>query len=104
MILSREEVAFIDGIEYAVDTMMTEDISEEDMERYNKLISKRESLQYKCKLCNCTIHGEATGLDDDEFPEEDLWGHIQIAHAEVFEECQNWETPCMLEEYYIQSN
>ena len=54
---------------------------------------------YVCKLC-----GEVVGTYDeyefDEYGEQELWGHIQMDHEEEFEECQDWDTPYMLEEYY----
>lgn len=47
-------------------------------------------MMYVCKYCGAEIEND----------EESLWGHIQLNHEEVFAECQNWETPDMLEECY----
>jgi hypothetical protein len=50
--------------------------------------------KYKCKYCNFSH------WDVDNDIEEELWGHIQMCHPEMFEEVQNWETPDMIEECY----
>lgn len=54
---------------------------------------------YKCKTC-----GSEFVADDPEdrswfadYGEEALWGHIQLDHPEVYEDCQDLETPDMLE-------
>lgn len=47
----------------------------------------------KCLICN----------DEIENDEEMLWGHIQLDHPDIFEEVQNWDSPYMIEEYYMQS-
>lgn len=55
------------------------------------------SEKWRCNIC-----GELLDIDEDFFDdvEEILWGHIQLEHEDVFEECQNWETPYMIEEYF----
>lgn len=50
---------------------------------------------YKCKYC-----GHEIGGPDFEELEEELWGHIQMDHEEVFEELQCFDTPEMLEIAY----
>lgn len=47
-----------------------------------------------CNICGSEIE---TNKGDCE---EDLWSHLQLGHAEIFEECQNWETPYMMEVYF----
>lgn len=60
-----------------------------------------ETHGYVCKCCGTEIHDDKDNENwFDEFGEEELWGHLQMDHEEVFKECQNWETPAMLEEYY----
>ena len=54
---------------------------------------------YKCKLCGVVFNSYTTE-EFEEYGEEELWGHIQMNHEEAFEECQDWETPTMIEEYY----
>ena len=55
------------------------------------------STSWKCNIC-----GALFDIDEDFFDdaEEILWGHVQLAHEDIFDECQNWETPWMLEEYF----
>ncbi len=50
----------------------------------------REVSDLKCNTC-----GEIVFAD-----EEDLWGHIQMRHPELFEEVRDLETPYMLEICY----
>jgi|GEM_PF-4133133 len=38
----------------------------------------------------------------DSYVEEELWGHIQLSHETIFEEVQDFDTSCMLEECYTQ--
>lgn len=45
---------------------------------------------FECKLCGDIIEND----------DESLWSHIQLHHEEAFAECQNWETPDMVEVYY----
>lgn len=45
-----------------------------------------------CKYCGAIF---------EEYDEEDLWGHIQMMHEDVFEEVEDLETPFMIEECYI---
>lgn len=54
---------------------------------------------YKCKFCSATF-GPYTKIAFDEDGEEELWGHIQINHEEIFEEVQNLATPDMIEICY----
>lgn len=53
---------------------------------------------YKCKHCGI----ETKVVDDIDEIEEELWGHIQLEHEEVFEEVQGDDTPFMLEECYVE--
>lgn len=57
---------------------------------------------YKCKACG--VEFEANDSEDHEWfaycGEEELWGHLQSFHPAIFEECRDWETPFMLEEYF----
>lgn len=59
----------------------------------------KQPWKYKCTVC-----GEVFTFDSQEdfgdYGEETLWGHIQNDHPEAFKECQNWETPIMLEYLY----
>jgi hypothetical protein len=48
------------------------------------------TTKYKCKCCGNVF----------EWDEEILWGHIQIEHAEIFEDVENLDTPYMLEECF----
>ena len=50
---------------------------------------------YKCILCN----HELEHPDFDEV-EEELWGHIQMDHEDLFEEIQDLETPDMIANFY----
>lgn len=52
-----------------------------------------KSKIYKCKYCNFICYNSDT-------IEEDLWGHIQMHHENIFEDVQNFETPNMIEECY----
>jgi len=61
-------------------------------------------MKYICKIC-----GEEFEMNEDyedfdawfeEEGEEELWGHLQDAHEEEFDEAQNLDTPYMLEEYF----
>ena len=57
---------------------------------------------YKCKACG----SEFEEIDDEDyswfedFGEEALWGHIQLDHPDIFEDCRDLETPDMLELQY----
>ena len=73
-----------------------QDACETDDDRYD---TDTEGFTYTCTLCGYTRYCENYN-DFDEYGEEELWGHIQRCHEEEFEECQDWETPWMLEEYY----
>ena len=53
-------------------------------------------LTWKCKFCGCEIPNE----DFAYFDEENLWGHIQVEHEDVFEDVRDLDTPFMLEECY----
>lgn len=48
------------------------------------------------KMCKCKACGTEIDLED----EEGLWGHLQLDHEDLFEECMDWETPDMIEEFY----
>lgn len=58
-------------------------------------------MKYYCKHCGemvvDTNNGDSIHLRD---LEEELWGHIQMEHEDVFEEVQDYDTPDMLEECY----
>ena len=54
---------------------------------------------YKCKFCG-EIFGPYTKVTFHQDGEEELWGHIQMNHDEVFEEIQNLATPDMIEICY----
>ena len=64
------------------------------LEKYDQLMEERQPEGYQCKAC-----GEVIPFDEIDW-EEDLWGHLQMNHEDIFEECQDWETPYMVEEYY----
>lgn len=51
---------------------------------------------FECKHC-----GRKFFCFDQEDLEEELWGHIQLKHPERFKECEDFETPAMVEENYI---
>lgn len=70
------------------------DCIKELKERKEKSIEQALFTRYKCKFCNHSC------WDVDNDIEEELWGHIQIHHPDIFEEVQNWETPYMIEECY----
>ena len=56
-------------------------------------------MKWRCKYCDEVFESK----DDYEFEsetEEELWGHIQLTHEDVFEEVQDLDTPYMLEECY----
>ena len=50
--------------------------------------------RFRCKYCGF----DHWDVDND--IEEELWGHIQMHHTEVFDEVQDLETPYMIEECY----
>lgn len=52
------------------------------------------STRFRCKYCGF----DCWDVDND--IEEELWGHIQMNHKEIFEEVENLETPFMIEECY----
>ena len=54
---------------------------------------------YKCKHCG-EIFGPYTKVAFFKDGEEELWGHIQINHEDIFDEIQNLETPYMIEICY----
>lgn len=65
-------------------------------------------LKYKCKFC-----GHQIAFEDYEFNgggyfhpdgEEQLWGHIQLDHEDIFEEVQDLETPFMIETCYTEED
>ena len=56
-------------------------------------------MRWKCKICNKVIEIEEED-DFGYFGEEELWGHIQMEHKDVFEEVQDLDTPDMLDECY----
>lgn len=58
---------------------------------------------YKCKCCGA-IFGPYTKRTFSEQGEEELWGHIQMNHEEVFKENQNLETPDMIHTCYRELN
>lgn len=72
------------------------------LEEIRKILGADKPCKYVCKYCGCVIE------EDPEYPngwfesegEEELWGHIQMNHEDIFEECQDWDTPTMLEECY----
>jgi hypothetical protein len=55
---------------------------------------------WKCKFCGCVFEYENEN-EFDVYGEEELWNHIQMKHMKAFEECQNLDTPTMLDECYI---
>ena len=60
---------------------------------------REERRTYVCKECG----SDFTYDNDDDFyewGEEQLWGHIQLDHPEIYQECQTWETPDMLDVYF----
>ena len=61
-------------------------------------------LKYKCEYCGVIIEFPEDEFDCDGFyhpdGEEQLWGHIQEEHEEIFAEVQSLETPFMIEECY----
>ena len=71
---------------------------ETDDDRYDNE-TEDEPCTYRCTLCGEEFYCEN---DDafDSYVEEALWGHIQMEHEEEFEECQDWDTPDMIEEYF----
>lgn len=75
-----------------------EDAYETDDDRYDDE-TEDEPCTYRCTLCGEEFYCEN---DDafDSYVEEALWGHIQMEHEEEFEECQDWDTPDMIEEYF----
>ena len=53
-----------------------------------------------CTHCN-EIIARGDSMEDLAFEaDQDLWGHIQTRHEELFDEIQNFETPDMIEECY----
>lgn len=56
-------------------------------------------FSFTCKLCGESFYYE-NEYDFDDFGEEEVWGHIQTNHEEEFEECQDWDTPDMIDEYF----
>lgn len=52
--------------------------------------------RYTCKECGEVFEMESP-TDD---PEETLWGHLQFEHPDLYEECQSWETPDMVSEFF----
>lgn len=54
-------------------------------------------MKWKCLHCNTEFEAE-----EDEDIEEELWGHIQIEHDNIFDEVKDLDTPYMLEECYTQ--
>lgn len=63
--------------------------------------SNRFASVFICKECSKEFVAE----DDDHewfytWGEEDLWGHLQMEHPEIFEENQTLETPDMVEIFY----
>lgn len=58
-----------------------------------------DSCVFRCSICGAEFECESDE-DFDDYVEQELWGHIQMNHEEEFEECQDWETPDMIEEYY----
>lgn len=66
-------------------------------------------LMYHPKCFICCECGEEFEFEEEDFDccgnfhsdgEELLWGHIQFAHPDVFEEVRDLETPYMIEECY----
>lgn len=68
-------------------------------------VSYYDSDQYM-SLFRCKACGAEFEVDDEDHNwfnycgEEDLWGHIQLDHPDIYEECQTWETPDMLDVYF----
>lgn len=54
-------------------------------------------MKYICKYCGYEI--EEDNLFNDDI-EEDLWGHIQMNHEDIYENIQDLESPDMIEECY----
>lgn len=64
---------------------------------YDQIIQRNDwGDLYQCNICDEIIEVEDTNNCD-----EILWRHIQMNHEDVFEEIQNWDTPEMIEKYYI---
>lgn len=66
-------------------------------------------LMYHPRRFICRECGEEFEFEEEDFDccgsfhpdgEELLWGHIQLAHPDVFEEVRDLETPYMIEECY----
>ena len=61
--------------------------------------AEKQNLYYVC-----IEDGEKFLVADEywfeDYGEEELWGHIQSNHPECFEECQDWDTPTMLDVFY----
>lgn len=49
-----------------------------------------------CERCGTVIPCD----EEDDSWEEDVWGHIQLCHPDLFEEVRDLETPFMLEVCY----
>lgn len=90
----EDEYVILNGVEFPV------------QERHGEyFVSFEEELEreqvYKC--CEC---GEEFSFDKDEYEDIDevLLGHIQLNHDEIWEECQDWEAPSIIEEYFNKLN
>ena len=88
---------YSESVQTCVDYVEWEEAYETDNDDYDEATDTMKT--YTCKICGKEFECE----DDDDFDwnvEEDLWGHIQKEHEEEFEECQDWNTADMIEEYY----
>ena len=70
----------------------------------DKVQETEQHVCYKCKCCGVEIEFDKDDFDLGGYShpdgEELLWGHLQLDHEDLYDECQNWETPFMIEEYY----
>ena len=96
-----------------IDTLVDCGVTYEDFKKYGKedfvkgYFEEEEvglnevTCGYKCKCCGLMIEEDIENPNwFEDCGEEEIWGHLQMSHEEVFEECQDWDTPTMLEEYY----
>jgi len=73
-----------------IDGAVSEEAIQELISRTVKDQEGHHVCDYKCTCCGSVF----------EYDEEVLWGHLQMDHEAIFEECQGWETPFMLETYF----
>ena len=85
-----------ESIEYD-DYIEWQSADETDDDRYDE--NTGCPCTFICSICGEEFECESEE-DFDDYVEEELWGHIQMCHEEEFDECQDWETDTMIEEYY----